>query len=93
MGRTKTRAQLEALRGEAVARAAAGEPLGPCEMAAIYRLCTSTFSVLNTKGFFDHLKLRPAIGRRCFSGVLVHRHISGEAVYEPTFGRKRVKSA
>jgi hypothetical protein len=70
-------------------RAAAGELLGPSEIAAIFRIKHSQFTKLNKQGAFDHLKIRPAIGPKCFSGVLVHRYISGESVYQPTFGRKR----
>lgn len=76
-------------RAEVLARAAAGELLGPTDIAAIWRIGRSRFTLLNRRGAFDSFKVRPAIGPRCFSGVKVHRYLSGEAVYEPTFGRKR----
>jgi hypothetical protein len=76
----------------ALAKAAAGELLGPTEMAAIFGIGASRFGQLNRAGAFDAFKVRPAIGPRCYSGVLVHRYVSGEAVYEPTFGRKRMKA-
>jgi hypothetical protein len=73
----------------ALARAKAGELLGPTELAAILQIKKSRFHVLAKTGAFDHLKVRPAIGPRCYSGVLVTRWLQGEPVYEPTFGRKR----
>jgi hypothetical protein len=78
----------DALASAAIARAAAGELLGPTDMAAIWRIHKSRFSVLNRAGMFDAFKVKPAIGPKCFSGVLVHRYLQGEPVYEPTFGRK-----
>jgi hypothetical protein len=74
---------------DALARAAAGAPLGPRDMKAIFQIKHTRYAELNKQGAFDHLKLRPAIGPKCFSGVLVHRYLSGEPVFEPTFGRKR----
>jgi hypothetical protein len=73
----------------ALARAAAGYLLGPTELAAILRIKRSQFAKLNKQGAFNHLKTRPALGPKCFSGVLVHKFLSGEPVYEPTFGRRR----
>lgn len=74
----------------AQARAAAGELLGPTDIAAIFRIRKSRFAILNAQGAFDAFKVKPAIGPKCFSGVLVHRYLCGEPVYEPTFGRKRI---
>jgi hypothetical protein len=73
----------------AIAKAQAGELLGPREISAIFRIKRSRFTVLNKQGAFDHLKIRPAVGPRCFSGVLVARYLAGEPVYVPTFGRRR----
>jgi hypothetical protein len=73
----------------ALALAAAGLPLGPSDMMALFRIKHSQFARLNAQGAFDHLKIRPAVGTKCFSGVLVHRYLRGELTYEPTFGRKR----
>ena len=73
----------------ALARAAAGELLGPTELAAILRLKKSSFHARAKAGDFDHLKTRPAIGTKCYSGVLITRWLQGEPVYEPSFGRKR----
>jgi hypothetical protein len=89
-GRQKTRAEVDALRPAALAKAAAGEILGPCDMAAIYSMCVSQFCRLNRLGKFDQFKIRPATGPKCFSGALVHRHINGEPVYDATFGKKRL---
>jgi hypothetical protein len=74
---------------EALARAAAGELLGPTELAAIFRIRHSQFHKLERTGAFDQFKVQPAIGPKCYSGVLVQRYLSGEPVYVPTFGRKR----
>lgn len=75
------------------AKAAAGELLGPTDIAAIFRIGHNRFAVMNKAGAFDHLKTRPAIGPRCFSGVLVERHLNGDApAAEAMFfagGRKR----
>jgi hypothetical protein len=76
-------------RETALARAAAGELLGREDMAAIYRIGLTQFTRLNRAGAFNQFRIRPAIGPKCFSGALVHRHITGEPVYEPSFGRKR----
>ena len=74
---------------EARARAAAGELLAPADMAAIWKIGRTQFAKLNREGAFDAFRARPAIGRCCFSGVLVDRYVNGEPVYQPTFGRKK----
>jgi len=73
----------------AMARAAAGELLGPADIMAIWRIRYTRYWELNAQGAFDAFKVTPAIGLKCFSGVLVHRYLQGEPVYQPTFGRKR----
>lgn len=73
----------------ALERAKAGELLGPHDLAAIWRISVSQFYRLNRAGEFDHLKTKPPIGSTCFSGVLVYRFVTGETVYQPTFGKKR----
>jgi len=83
-------ADRDAARRDAMARAAAGELLGPTDMMAIWGLRHSRFGLLLAQGAFDAFKVKPAITPKCFSGVLVSRYLRGEAVYEPTFGRKRV---
>jgi len=74
---------------DAIARAKAGELLGPTEVAAIFRIRHSQFHKLDRTGAFDQFKVRPAIGPKCFSGVLITRYLNGEPLYEPSFGRKR----
>jgi hypothetical protein len=75
---------------DALARAQAGELLGPADIMAIFHLSQSAFYRRKARGDFDHLMVRGhTVGTHVFSGVLVHRYVSGEAVYEPTFGRKR----
>ena len=78
---------------EALACAARGELLGPSHMAAIFGMGGHRFSVLNAAGHFDQFKVKPALGRRCFSGVLVHRYLSGGdlGVYVSTYGARRVR--
>jgi hypothetical protein len=77
----------------ALAMAAAGELLGASDLAAIFRLGPSRFHQLAKRGAFDLFKTHPPIGPRCYSGVLVHRYVSGETVYEPSFGRKRHRAS
>jgi hypothetical protein len=74
---------------EALARAAAGELLGPLDLMAIFQISKASFYQRKAHGDFNHLMVRPAVGSHCFSGVLVHRYLRGEPVYEPTFGAKR----
>ncbi len=78
---------------DAIARAKAGELLGPTEVAAIFRIGHSRFHTLDRSGAFDHFKVRPAIGPKCFSGALLARYLAGEPLYVPTFGAKRPKRA
>jgi hypothetical protein len=81
---------VESTCAAALARAKAGELLGPADMMAIFHLSSSAYYRRKTRGEFNHLMVRgPAVGTHCYSGVLVHRYVSGDAVYEPTFGRKR----
>lgn len=73
----------------ALARAAAGELLDAGDLGAILGLSRSAFYRHRARGDFDRFLVKHPIGPRCYSGVLVHRYVSGEAVYEPTFGAKR----
>lgn len=80
-----------AARDEALARAHAGLPLGGPELRAILELKKSRYHALAKSGSFDHLKVRPVIGPRCYSGTLIIKWLRGESTYEPlSFGRKRV---
>jgi hypothetical protein len=77
-------------RADALARAQAGELLGPMDVAALMGRGPSSFNALNAQGVYDFLKVRPAIGPKCFSGTKVYRYIQGEPMIdEPVFGRKR----
>jgi hypothetical protein len=80
---------LDAATREAHARAKAGEPLNGTELGLILRIKHSRFHLLAKAGAFDQFKLRPALGTKCYSGVLVSQYINGQAVYDPSFGRKR----
>jgi hypothetical protein len=80
---------VESACAAALARAQAGELLGPVDMMAIFHLSSSAYYRHKARGDFNHLMVRGhAVGTHCYSGVLVHRYVSGEAVYEPTFGRR-----
>ena len=76
-----------------LARAARGELLGPHDMAVIFGIGGARFSRLNAAGHFDQFKVKPALGRRCFSGVLVQRYLNGGdlGVYVSSFGARRVR--
>lgn len=74
---------------EALARAEAGELLGPADLMAIFQISYATFNRRRARGEFKHLMVRPAVGAHCYSGVLVTRYLRGEPVYEPSFGAKR----
>jgi len=73
----------------ALARAQAGELLDQHAIMAIFHLSQAAYYRHRARGDFQQFLVRPAIGTHCYSGVLVHRYISGDPVYEPTFGRKR----
>jgi hypothetical protein len=74
---------------EAIARAKAGELLGPRDMMAIWRIGATQYARMKHRGDFDRLKTQHPIGTRIYSGVLVARFLAGEPLYEPTFGRRR----
>lgn len=62
---------------------------GGKEVAALWGITPSRFHKLNRRGAYNRFKVTPAIGPRCFSGVLLGRYLSGEPLILPTFGRKR----
>jgi hypothetical protein len=80
-------------RADALARAAAGELLAPMDIAALFRIGPSRFYALNNLGRFDFLKVKPAIGPRCFSGTKVYRYLQGESVEAPVFSRKAQRAS
>jgi hypothetical protein len=74
----------------ALARAEAGELLGPHDLMAIFRLKPSRFYELKQRGDFDRFLVdRPIVGRAAYSGVRVYRYVRGETHEQPVFGRKR----
>jgi hypothetical protein len=79
----------EAYRIAAVARAYRGEFLIDREMAAIWRMSLGTFRNHANRGEFDKFRVEPTVGRPLFRGTLVARHLTGQPLYEPTFGAKR----
>lgn len=76
---------------DALARAQAGALLGPTDLMAILDIKKTRYHELEKIGAFDHLRVRPAIGPKCFSGTLVWRWLQGQPVFEPSFGRTRVR--
>lgn len=74
---------------EAIARARAGLLLGPRDIQAIWQISQPTYSRMCARHEFDRLRTQHPIGNRIYSGVLVARHLDGDTLYEPTFGRKR----
>ena len=64
---------------------------GPDIICRLEDFSRSQFHRLDREGAFDFLKVSPAVGPRCFSGVLIARWLCREAVFEPTFGRKRAR--
>ncbi len=80
-------------RQRALALAQAGLPLNAKEFALIRRLDVSTFHKKAKLGAFDEFLLRPALGTKRYSGVLVARWLRGEVLEESAparvFGRKR----
>ena len=64
----------------AIARAAAGELLGPADIQAIWRIGRTQFHRLNRLHAFDAFRVHPAVGWKCFSGTLITRYLAGEAL-------------
>lgn len=64
----------------AIARAAAGELLGPSDIQAIWRIGRSQFHRLNQQKAFDQFRVHPAVGPKCFSGYLITRYLAGESL-------------
>lgn len=61
---------------------------GPDTIQRLWAIGKSRFARLNKEGAFDFLKAEPAVGPRCFSGVLIARYLCQQPLYEPSFGRK-----
>lgn len=72
---------------DAIARARAGELLGPSELRAILGLKQARFYELQKLGAFDRFRVKYAIGTKRYSGVIVARYLDGLPLYEPSFGR------
>lgn len=75
----------------AIARAAAGQLLDLNDLAAIFGIGKTCAWQRAKAGEFDAFKAQPAIGFRIYSGVIVTRYLRGEALYEPTYGKKRLR--
>jgi hypothetical protein len=66
--------------------------LGPSDMMRLWRIGRSEFFKLKKAGAFDAFLVRPAVGPKCYSGILVQRYLNGESLYIPTFGAKRKRA-
>ena len=76
----------------ALDRAARGELLAPADLMEIFGIKASQYTRLHKAGAFDGFKVKPAIGRRCFSGALVLRYVHGKPLgYASTFGKRRAR--
>ena len=76
--------------GTALARAKAGELLGPLDMMAIWHLKPARFYELKKRGDFDRFLVdRPINNRAAYSGVKVYRYVTAVDDEQPAFGRKR----
>ena len=79
----------EAARERALALVHAGLPLGVRELALILRKGVSQVHREAKRGVYDDFRLRPALGPKRYSGVLIGRWLRGDVLNPPTFGRKR----
>jgi hypothetical protein len=80
-------------REAAIALARSGAPLNSQELRAILQIAPSTFYYHAARGRYDTFKVKVAVGgARIYSGTLVARWLDGDAVYTPTFGRRRERS-
>jgi hypothetical protein len=66
----------------AIARAAAGELLGPADIQAIWRIGPTQFHRLNKLHAFDSFRVHPVVGPKCYSGTLVTRYLAGEPIID-----------
>jgi hypothetical protein len=62
---------------------------GPTVIARLFGIGKTQFHRLNKQGAFDFLKTQPAVGPKCFSGVLIARYLNAEPLYVPSFGRRK----
>lgn len=76
-------------REAAITLARSGALLTGTQLRAILQLKKSTFFYHQARGHYDKLKVKLPIGVRKYSGVLISRLLDGDAVYLPTFGRKK----
>lgn len=64
--------------------------VGADVLAQLWSVSVSQIYRRIARNEFDVFRVRPAIGPKCFSGVLIARYIKGEPLYVPTFAvRKR----
>lgn len=70
---------------------AAGLPISAQEFAALERIGVAYFHKQAKRGVYDDFLLKPALGPKRYSGVLIARYLRGEAIDGPAlgFGRRR----
>jgi hypothetical protein len=76
-------------RRDAIARAAAGELLGPADIQAIFAIRKSRYYELEAEHAFDQFRVHPPIGPKCFSGSLITEYLKGKPVYSTAAQRSR----
>ena len=67
--------------------------IGADVMASVFGIGVSAFYKNAKRGLYDVFKVNPALGPKCYSGILLARYLKGEPLYVPTFGAKRKKSS
>lgn len=77
----------------ALAKARRGELLSARDMAFIFQVDPSHFHRREQTGAYDAFKVKPALGTKRFSGVLVARYLEGEPLFEDLRGRARLRAA
>jgi hypothetical protein len=88
-----TRSGAEDDTAAAIAKARRGELLSAREMALIFQVAPSHFHRRENAGAYDAFKVKPALGTKRFSGVLVARYLDGEPLFEDLRGRARLRVA
>lgn len=62
---------------------------GPDVIMRLFQIGQTQFWRMNKQGAYDFLKVKPAVGPKCFSGELIVRYLRADPLYESTFGRRK----
>lgn len=63
--------------------------IGAAVLAAVFGIGVSQVHKNAKRGLYDAFKVTPALGPKCYSGILLARYLKGEPLYVPTFGRRK----